>query len=231
MMDTLKDNKEWIELKATLQFVEDKINRITDNHTWVSKKELSEQVKELLSDRHFILGKMFRLHVTEQEVVRFREVNDHLLELTRKMFGEHMKLLESLKDNPILSVTCWEDVVVESRLDVDEGAEILHYDDDDDYGSNFSQMIDAIAWTEDSEIHSCFTTLGEEPEPDHLDDSTTWAEGCLDVPQFEGIGVCYAVHDLCTHKNYSVPDLLRIQSYSVLNNIKGNRKNIWIHNE
>ena len=50
MIAALKDNKEWIELKATLQFVEDKINRITDNHTWVSNKELAEQVKELLSD-------------------------------------------------------------------------------------------------------------------------------------------------------------------------------------
>lgn len=225
-MDTLKDNKEWIELKATLQFVEDKINRITDNHTWVSKKELSEQVKELLSDRHFILGKMFRLHVTEQEVVRFREVNDHLLELTRKMFGEHMKLLGSLKGNPVLSVTNWDDVVVESKLDVDEDAKVLRYDDDDDYGSDFTQMIDAIAWTGDLEILSCFTTLGEEPEPDHLDDSTTWAEGCLDIPQFDGINVCYAIHDLCTHKNYSVPDILRLRSYSVLNTVKCNRKHI-----
>ena len=228
MMDTLKDNKEWIELKATLQFVEDKINRITDNHTWVSKKELTEQVKELLSDRHFILGKMFRLHVTEQEVVRLREVNDHLLELTRKMFGEHMKLLESLKGNPVLSVTNWDDVVVESKLDVDEDAKVLRYDDDDDYGSDFTQMIDAIAWTGDLEIRSCFTTLGEEPEPDHLDNSSrwSWAEGCLDVPQFSGIGVCYAIHDLCTHKNYSVPDLLRIRSYSLQNIITGNWKHI-----
>ena len=228
MIAALKDNKEWIELKATLQFVEDKINRITDNHTWVSKKELSEQVKELLSDRHFILGKMFRLHVTEQEVARFRDVNEHLLELTRKMFGEHVKLLESLKDNPILSVTSWDDVVVESSLDVDEDAEVLRYDDDDDYGSDFLHMIDAIAWTEDLEIHSCCTTLGEKPEPDHLDNSSrcSWAEGCLDVSQFEGIGVCYAVHDLCTHKNYSVPDLLRIPSYSVLNTVKGSRKHI-----
>ena len=226
MIDALKDNKEWIELKATLQFVEDKINRITDNHTWVSKKELTEQVKELLSDRHFILGKMFRLHVTEQEVVRFREVNDHLLELTRKMFGEHMKLLESLKGNPVLSVTNWDNVMVESELDVDEDAKVLRFDDDDDYDSNFTQMIDAIAWTEDLEILSCFTTLGEESEPDHLDDSTTWAEGCLDVPQFSDIRVCYAIHDLCTHKNYSVPDLLRIRSYSLQNIITGNRKHI-----
>ncbi len=229
-MDALNDNKEWIELKASLQFVEDKILRTIDYDGWAMKKELAEQVKELLSDRHFILGKMFRLHVTEQEIARFRDVNEHLLELTRKMFGEHMKLLESLKDNPISSVTNWDDVVIESKLDVDEDADVLHFDDDDDYGSDFSHMIDALAWTEDLEIRSCYTTLGEKPEPDHLDDSSrwSWAEGCLDVPQFEGIGVCYAVHDLCTHKNYSVPDLLRLRSYSVLNTIKGNRRHIVI---
>ena len=226
MIDALKDNKEWIELKATLQFVEDKMLRIMDNQGWMMKKELEEQVKELLSDRHFILGKMFRLHVTEQEVTRFRDVNDHLSELTRKMFSEHVKLLDSLKDNPILSVTSWDDVVVESSLDVDEDAEVLRYDDDDDYGSNFTQLIDAIAWSEDLEIRSCNTILGEKPEPDRLDDGCSWAEGCLDVPQFDGMGVCYAVHDLCTHKNYSVPDLLRIRSFSVQKTIKGNRKHI-----
>ena len=228
MFDALIDNKEWIELKATLRFVEDKILSTIDFDGWMMKKELEEQVRDLLSERHFIMGKMFRLHVTEQEVVRFREVNDHLLELTRKMFCEHKKLLDSLKGNPVLSVTCWDDVVVESRLDVDEDSEVLHYDDDNDYGSNFSQMIDAIAWTEDLEIQSCYTILGEKPEPDHLDNSSrwSWAEGCLDVPQFSGIGVCYAIHDLCTHKNYSVPDILRLWSYSVLNTVKGNRKHI-----
>ena len=224
MMDAFKDNKEWIGLKATLRFVEDKMLRIMDNQGWMMKKELEEQVKELLSDRHFILGQMFRLHVTEQEVARFREVNDHLLELTRKMFSEHAKLLESLKGNPVMFVGSWDDVVLESKLDVDEDAEVLRYDDDDDYGSDFTQMIDAIAWTEDLEIRSCYTTLGEKPESDRLDDGSSWAEGCLDVPQFDGIGVCYAIHDLCTHKNYSVPDLLRIRSYSVFNTIKVERK-------
>ena len=225
-MDALKDNKEWIELKATLQFVEDKILRIIDDDSWMMKKEIAEQVKELLSDRHFIMGKMFRLHVTEQEVARFREVNDHLLELTRNMFSEHAKLLASLKGNPVLSVVSWDDVIVESKLDVEEGTEVLHYDADDDYGSNFAQMIEALAWTEDLEIYSCNTILGEKPEPDCLDDGCSWAEGCLDVPQFDSIGVCYAVHDLCTHKNYSVPDLLRIRSYSLQNIITGNWKHI-----
>ena len=126
MFDALIDNKEWIELKATLRFVEDKILSTIDFDGWMMKKELEEQVRDLLSERHFIMGKMFRLHITEQEVVRFREVNDHLLELTRKMFCEHKKLLDSLKGNPVLSVTCWDDVVVESRLDVDEDSEVLH---------------------------------------------------------------------------------------------------------
>lgn len=224
MMEALKDNKEWIGLKATLQFVEDKILSTVDYDGWMMKKEIAEQVKELLSDRHFILGKMFRLHVTEQEVARFREVNDHLLELTRKMFSEHKKLLDILEDNPILSLTSWDDVVVESKLDVDEDAEVLRYDDDDDYGSDFLHMIDAIAWTENLEIHSFYTILGEKPEPDRLDDGSSWAEGCLDIPQFSGIDVCYAVHDLCTLKNYSVPDLLHIRSFSVQNTIKGNHK-------
>ena len=160
-MDTLKNNKEWIGLKATLQFVEDKTLSIIESCPgWPMKKELEEKVKELLSDRHFILGKMFRLHVTEQEVVRFREVNDHLLELTRKLFSDHAKLLDALNNNPMVSVIGGEDVVVESKLDVDEDAEVLCYDDDDDYGSDFSHMIDAIAWTEDVEIQSCHTTLG-----------------------------------------------------------------------
>ena len=227
MMDTLKDNKEWIGLKATLQFVEDKILRIImSSQGWMMIKELENEVDDLLSERHFILGKMFRLHVTEQEVTRFREVNDHLLELTRKMFSEHVKLLDTLKGNPVLSVVNWDDVVVESKLDVDEGTEVLHYDDDDDYGSNFSQMIEALAWTEEFEIYSCNTILGEKPEPDRLDDGSSWAEGSLDIPQFKGISVCFAVHDLCTHKNYSVPDLLRIRSFSVQKTIKGNRKHI-----
>ena len=226
MMNALKDNKEWIGLKATLLFVEDKILSTIDYDNWMMKKEIAEQVKEQLSERHFILGKMFRLHVTEQEVARFRDVNYHLLELTRKMFSDHAKLLDFLNINPVVSVIGGEDLVVESNLDVDEDAEVLHYDDDDDYGSDFSHMIDAIAWTEAVEIHSCFTVLGEKPEPNHLDDGCSWAEGCLDVPQFKGIGVCYAVHDLCTHKNYSVPDLLRMRSYLVLNTVNGSRKHL-----
>ena len=226
MEKELKYNKEWIELRAKLQFVEEKILRIMDISGWMSHKDLEEQVKDFLLDRHVILNKMFRIHVTEQEVARFREVNDHLLELTRKMFREHSKILDLLIDNPITAISNGDDIEVESKLDVDYGAEVLHLHDDEDYSSSFAQMMDAIAWTEDLEIRSYSTHLGERPEPDNLDDGTTWAEGCLVLPQFKDIIVCHAVHDLCTHKNYSVPDLLRIPSYTVQHTIGSNQKQL-----
>ena len=256
-MEALKDNKEWIELKANLQSVEDKILELKANLQFVEdkifstydlalkeeqeeqvnidthglfalKKELEEQIKELLPDRHFIMDKMFRLHVTEQEIARFREVNAHLLDLTRKLFSEQEKLLDSLEGNPVLSVTCSGDVFVESELNVDIDAEAFHYDDDDDYGSNFSQMINAITKTERMGARTCSAYLGRKAKHDYLDHSSTWswAEGCLDIPQFNDIVVCYAVNNLCTYMNYSVPDLLRIQSYSLLITIRGGRKYI-----
>lgn len=220
----LKDDKEWIELQATLRFVEEKILGIMDMNGWMLHKELEKQVKDLLSDRHIILNKMFRLHVTEQEVMRFREVNEHLLDLTQRLYDGHSSLMDFLCVNHIES--CYPSTViqVESRLDVDEAAEVLHFDDDKDYGSNFAQMLDALAWTEGMEIRSFITNLGENPEPNNLDDGTTWAEGCLDIPQFKYIVVCYAIHDLCTHKNYSVPDLLRIHSYNIRHCLESSKK-------
>ena len=224
MNKELKDNKEWIELKATLRFVEEKILGIMDVNGWMMNKELEEQVKDLLSDRHVIMNKMFRMHVTEQEVARFREVNDHLLVLTQRLYDGHDVLMDFLCLNFIESCYPGTIIQVESRLDVDEAAEVLHFDDDGDYGSDFALMLDALAWTEDIEISSFITNLGEKPKPDNLDDGTTWAEGCLDIPQFKDIVVCYATHDLCTHKNYSVPDLLRIQSYNIRHCLESNRK-------
>lgn len=215
MKHELISNHEWIKLKARLQFVEEKIIHIMNLDGWTSDKCLYGQVKELLHNRHYIMNGMFRLHITEQEVARFRKVNDQLLKLTRDMFATHRNLMDFLSANFIETIAPSCVVQVESKLDVDEGGEILLFDDDADYGSDFSKMAEAIAWTEDLEIRFCSTYIGETPESDNLDDGTTWAEECLDIPQFKGFIVCFAVHDLCTHKNYSVPDLLRLKSYRI----------------
>ena len=48
---------------------------------------------------------------------------------------------------------------------------------------------------------------------DDFDDGSTWAEGWLDHPAFKHICICHAVHDICTHKSYSIPDLLRMNDF------------------
>lgn len=223
-MNNLNDNTEWSELRTTLRFVEEKICHIMEHGGWMMKKDLEEQVKDLLSDRYVILNKMFRMHITEQEVARFKEVNDRLTALTRQMFASHRALTKTRYVNSLeeKDPSCF--VEVESVLDVDEGGEVLEFADDADYGSNFAKIIDAIAWTEDLEIRSCTNHPGETIEPDYLDDGTSWSESSLVIPQFEDIIVCYAIHDLCVHKNYSIPDLLRIPSYTIRQNIDMTRK-------
>ena len=48
---------------------------------------------------------------------------------------------------------------------------------------------------------------------DDFDDGITWAEGWLNHPAFKHICICHAVHDICTHKSYSLPDLLRMNDF------------------
>ncbi len=48
-----------------------------------------------------------------------------------------------------------------------------------------------------------------------LDDGEIWAEGHLHHPELEHLVVCHAVHDICTHKPYSIPDLLRLNDFWV----------------
>lgn len=48
-----------------------------------------------------------------------------------------------------------------------------------------------------------------------LDDGTSWAEGPLHNPKLKHITICYALHDLCTHMNFSIPDILRMNDFKI----------------
>ena len=70
-----------------------------------------------------------------------------------------------------------------------------------------------------------------------LDDGTTWAEAWLRIPQLKHIIVCYALHALVTHQNYSIPDVLRINDYKIEVTLKAqqfsdqNRNRLWWFNK
>ena len=100
---------------------------------------------------------------------------------------------------------------------------------DDFYGSDFTYMLDVVHVITDKGRHSCEEIIqpsihyNPEHTPnitdveldcyDYLDDGVTWAESWLRHPALDPFCVCYAIHDICTHKPYSIPDLLRLNDF------------------
>jgi hypothetical protein len=50
---------------------------------------------------------------------------------------------------------------------------------------------------------------------DHWDDGVSWNEGELNRKELEHICICYAMHAICVHNEYSLLDLLRLNDFWV----------------
>ena len=95
------------------------------------------------------------------------------------------------------------------------------------YWSDFPAMLfilfENYENTLEPECASCFASyeLFHKPDMDpkefglenFLDDGQSWAEGVFVREEFKDICICHAVHELCQHKMYSIPDLLRMNDF------------------
>lgn len=90
---------------------------------------------------------------------------------------------------------------------------VLKLDDDDYYGSNFTLMIKAL--TELYIVKGQENIIYARDGKNNLDDGESWLEEpfCKWKDRLHDIIICYAVHDLTSHKSYSIPDLLRLNSF------------------
>ena len=167
-------------------------------------RDVEERVKEELGMRACILNHMFALHCTPAEVMRFETVNAALLRLERMHRSWHDKLqkqfsaIHGLDGEPFTVRT-----VINGGID--ENTPLYVMDEDAYYGSRWREMIDAISET--SVIEAMCDSCVE------MEDDVSWAEGPLCIPQLEHVKVCYLFHALCTHLDYSIPDVLRMQTY------------------
>jgi hypothetical protein len=214
------------EERARLRAIEDEIMQLVGKDCgWTASQEVVSQVKDLLDDRCQVLNEMFQ--ATEEEVRRFEKVNALLLNLTNKTHNRTANLYRSLL--PFKRDSDFDDIItVEGKLTIpyDEELAVLRLENDSFYGSYFNRMHEVIhellehGW---NWIIECLKS----PEPNDspnmtntelgfkniLDDGNTWGEECLDRSEFNHICICYAVHDICTHKPYSIPDLLRMNDF------------------
>ena len=187
----------------------------------------------LLLLRCWALNNLFDEHCTDEEVRRFAAINDKLYEMTERMYERARMVNELIKTMPLHEKD--DDVDVEAKLKFweDGASSILEIEDDAYYGSDFTRMIVLLAIVDRD--YKCYDEIGQvnlsprlvdgkvvsdDDIINDLDDGTTWAEAWLRHPKLDHLIVCHAVHDICTHKNYSIPDLLRMNTFEVSIDIK-----------
>lgn len=199
----------------------------TEGHTKYDAKY--KKIKKLLNVRQTLLNELF--FATSEEIIRLKQVNSLLDELTKKMYHRtaslYRALLSSYRDEEFD-----DDYEIEGTLkcNVDYDSEdgsygtVLKLENDEFYGSDFGYMIALINEMQDREnIVECHIgykethTLSMSNEEldcyDHWDDGVSWNEGELNIKELEHICICYAMHVICVHNEYSLLDLLRLNDF------------------
>lgn len=208
------------ELKQELVRIESSIKMITGDNIeymtyWWRNEEKCDKVETLLQQRRTILNQMFTATLAELE--HFRQVNEMLYNLTAQLFDRVKDLSHS--SEKVANSTYDDDYEIFGTLQVSVELEtdILTLDNDDYYGSDFLFMNHILRLIYDGhhgniEWFNADAIAGEEKPM--CDDGVSWNEyPFFDRKEFDDIVICHAVHDICNHKMFSIPDLLRINSY------------------
>ena len=195
-------------------------------HQWEQQRK--DELKTLLRKRCNLLNEMFECRPEELE--RFKKVNDRLNDLTKKMHAKALSLYRSILEqgyDPDFD----DDIMVEGTLRYvcnDKWESVIQEDVlSNIYGSDFGTMVDILCniYTEAeiSECASCWTSYDLRHRSDmkaedlglddFLDLGDSWNEVPLDRPEFKGICICHAVHDICCRKAFSIPDLIRMDDF------------------
>lgn len=201
--------------KSEIQKIEAEILAITGSdvdeyNEWTESESTRNRVESLLKRRCKLLNDAFQM--TVENLDRLSQVNIHLTNLTKRAY-DRIGEIEAVE---YYMTDCEDDDYdVESHIRfIYRGDDsVLKLDDDDYYGSNFTLMIKALTelYITKGQGNIIYARLGK----NNLDDGESWVEEpfCKWKDRLHDIIICYAVHDLTSHKAYSIPDLLRLESF------------------
>ena len=201
-------------LRQQLMGIEDEIIRLAKPFYGDIKWENDQkrEISSLLTKRQIILNRMFALHCNETEVRRFEVVNTALKNIMNGFYEEHHQLREQLDMVSDMEGPSVGKLALFSTLYYlydHESPQIFVMEEEDSYGSCWDKMIWTISCMYDTGIHAW-----QDDDKNDFDDGLSWADGPLDIPPLKHICVCYLAHVLCLHVPYSVPDILRMSTYS-----------------
>ena len=227
------------QLKAEVINIESRILAIThdsiDFHNlrrfldWCGDKKAVESVRDMMGYRKFILDTLFAKHCTDAEIARLEKINTLLLDLTNRTYKRTADLFRALIAMPKDELD--DDYEIEGLLvpEFDTVDSTLRLEEDTYYGSDFTRMAAILQETEKymldlAHVSPLWSSMADYSPTmsdkelnceNPLDDGTSWAEGALRNPKLEHVTVCYALHALCTHINFSLPDILRINDFKI----------------
>ncbi|WP_438872095.1 hypothetical protein [Paramuribaculum intestinale] len=150
---------------------------------------------------------------SDENVFRFKAVNERLFTLTRQLH-DRVKALESRLP---LVMDCPEfddDYELEGTLRYcfNSDDSVLKLEDDCEYGSDFTLMIKLIADLGDGTVEENIECVHCSSTP--LDDGQSWNEYPFSGRrEFADIIICHTVHQLTDHQLYSIPDLIRLNDF------------------
>ena len=228
------------QLRAKLKKLESNILRITsdpiDKHNdtpfldWYSDSHKVKRVRDMMAERKEVLDALFKIHCTDKDIVRLERINVLLLKLTNQAFHRTANYYRAFlampeKEKDTLGGHVYGTL---SPFYIKPSC-VLRLEDDEYYGSDFMRMARILTRTEKygCRLNTQLVRQGLSPEYipsmtdeelgtiNTLDDGVSWAEGPLQNPKFKHFTICYALHDLCTHMNFSIPDILRMNDFKV----------------
>ena len=169
----------------------------------------SRYLEDLLYRRREILNDLFV--PSTLNIGRLKKVNDYLYNLTLKL---HLRVSQMASkkshwfDQPYFDDSY--NLVGTLKYIYDDEDSVLKFEDDEYYGSDFPALIEII-----TEFHNRYIPAIQQfyPNTPLLDDGESWIEYPFNDKEFDSLIICHAVHDLCDHKLYSIPDLLRLNDF------------------
>ena len=185
-----------------------------------------EELVELLNRRRELLDKMFV--ATSEEIERMEQVNNRLSDLTNKLFARTEELYHKMMvstydpefDNHV-------DVEGTLKFEMNDKDSILPMSNDNYYGSDFELVFEIISCLylhkylrrEEIEFSYCYKVdmdKDDMQDADNLNDGDSWYEACQPAAdKLSHLCICHAIYDLNMHKPYSIPDILRMNDFSV----------------
>ena len=185
-----------------------------------------EELVELLNRRRELLDKMFV--ATSEEIERMEQVNNRLSDLTNKLFARTEELCRKMTtttydpefDNHV-------DVEGTLKFEMNDKDSILPMSNDNYYGSDFELVFEIISCLylhkylrrEEIEFSYCYKVdmdKDDMQDADNLNDGQSWYHANMPAAdKLSHLCICHAMYDLNMHKPYSIPDILRMNDFSV----------------